>query len=109
MIRGLCLGLDCGDLPDKYFSLGTLPDEKAREWLTEGLVRWSALDSELFCKAIEWNLGITIEREVGLLPLNSGDQCMVVKVEGLPGEPEDSFTQEQIAEASFTFRLLTIK
>ncbi len=108
-MRGLTVNSSLDYFSDGHFALETFTEGEAEKWLSEGLVRWSALDPLFFCEAIEQKLGITIQKEEGILPLNSGDQCMVVGIKGLPDESQAPFTVEQIDSATFTFRLLRIK
>lgn len=100
-------------LPDGTVETKTLTPEQAAEFLkTEGLVNAANPSHANTLQALTQKLGVELrlpaDAKAPRIYLESGDQCLVAEVSGIPRETRE-FGDAEIAAATFKFRLVTVK
>ena len=97
-------------LEDGDFQVKTLSQEEVVEWLKVGdfenvanPTHANSLDA--ISRKIDFDLR---EAQGGRINLKPGDQCLVAQISGIPRETRE-FTDEEIAKAEFSFRLVIVK
>lgn len=96
-------------LPDGEFSVQTITPEAAAAWLLEGHQNVANPNHSNSLQAITQKIDVDMrDAKGGRITLEPGDQCLVAQIGGIPRETRE-FTDEEIAAATFTFRLVTVK
>lgn len=93
--------------PDGVVEFSTLSPEKAAAWLgQEGFANAANPSHGNTLSALTRRLGIDLTAaKGGRVLLQEGDECLVSQIEGLPRETRE-FTDEEVAKATFSFRLV---
>lgn len=95
-------------LPDGDFSVRTLTSEEAASWLCQEFNNVANPSHGNTLDAVSRHLGIDVrDAKGGRVALESGDECLVVQISGVPRETRE-FTDEEIEAATFTFRVVKV-
>ena len=96
-------------LPDGSFSAETLSSEQAAEWFEGEFENVANPNHANSLDAISRHLEVDVRAaKGGRVSLQSGDECLVAQISGVPRETRE-FTDEEIADASFSFRLVKVE
>ncbi len=95
-------------LPDGNVSVETLTTDEATGWLREGFENVANPSHANTLNAVSRHLGVDVRQaKGGRIKLIAGDECLVAEISGVPRETRE-FTNEEIAAATFTFRLVKV-
>lgn len=93
-------------LPDGKFDLKTLSAQEATEFFSSDFENVANPSHANTLDAVSKRLEINVrDAKGGRVFLNSGDQCLVAEISGVPRVTRE-FTDEEIVAATFRFRLL---
>lgn len=97
-------------LADGSFEVETISTQEAVAFLTENAVENAANpDHSNSLQALTQITGVDVTAaQGGRISLETGDICLVAQISGIPRETRE-FTDEEIAAARFTFRLVKVK
>jgi hypothetical protein len=92
-----------GDVNIRTFAL-----EEAIEWFDSNFTNAANPNHSNSLQALTQKTGVNLtEAEGGRILLESGDECLVAQISNIPRETRE-FTDEEIAAATFIFRLITV-
>ena len=97
-------------LTDGDVSVRTVSDQEAVEFLGQPDISNVANPQHgNSLQAITQKLGVDVrDAKGGRVLLASGDRCLVAEISGIPRETRE-FSDEEIAAATFKFRIVTMK
>ncbi len=95
-------------LPDGKMEIRTLSENEASKWLSSGFENAANPMHSNSLQAISQKLNFDVrDAKGGRVSLESGDQCLVAQISGIPRETRE-FSDEEISSAVFIFRLVTV-
>ena len=95
-------------LPDGDLSVETVTEEAAAQYLLGEIENVANPQHSNSLQAITQKLGVDVRNaKGGRVFLASGDSCLVAEIGGIPRETRE-FSDEEIAAAKFTFRLVIV-
>jgi hypothetical protein len=96
-------------LPDGEFSVSSLSNEEATEYLRGEVENIANPQHANSLQALTQKVGVDVlDTKGGRISLQSGDECLVAEISGIPRETRE-FTDAEIAAATFRFRLVVVK
>lgn len=96
-------------LVDGNFSVKTISETEAANWLRKEHKNVANPNHSNSLQAITQKTGVDVrEAEGGRVSLSHGDECLVAQITGIPRETRE-FSDDEIAAATFTFRVVTVQ
>jgi hypothetical protein len=96
-------------LPDGSINVETITDHEATAYLHGTFENVANPSHANTLDAVSRHLGVNVRgAKGGRIKLESGDACLVAEISGVPRETRE-FTDEEIAAATFTFRLVQVQ